>query len=238
MNRIIPNIGDTYNSYTVISKPYSLNKIWYVDVKCSCGTIKKQATGELKKLTLCKKCNAKLKYRKYKSGDKKYSLTIIDYINSSKEDTHTQIKVKCDCGNISNISTYHFGKIKTCKYCFYSKKGVEHPAYRGTSNITQTYFSQIKLNAKKRKLKFNLDIKILDQLLIKQNYKCYLSGQTISVHDNTASLDRIDSSKGYLKNNIAWIHKDIQRMKSDFPVIYFVDTCNKISTNTHNRIYE
>lgn len=228
MKRIIPIIGDVFNSYTVISEPYLLNNIWYVDVKCLCGSIKKQPTGSLKKLTLCKKCNAKAKYRKYKKGDKKHSLTIIDYKYNTNN--RTQITVRCDCGNINSISTYHFGKVKTCRNCFY-KNGIEHPSYKGTKNITQTYFSQIKLNAKKRNLQFNLNIKMLDALLIKQNYKCYISQQDISVHDHTASLDRIDSSKGYVKNNIAWVHKDIQRMKSDFPLLYFIDICNKISKN-------
>lgn len=230
MKRIIPKINDKFKNYTVISEPYIINKIWYVDVKCSCGAIKKQPTGGLKKLTLCKKCNAKIKYRKYKCGDKKHNLTIIDYI-SNNTNNRTQVTVMCDCGNVSNISTYHFGKIKTCKKCYYNKKSTEHPSYKGTKNVTKTYFSQIKLCAKKRNLTFNLDIKKLDSLLIKQKHKCYLSGQEINVHNRTASLDRIDSSKGYTKDNIAWVHKDIQRMKSDFSLPYFIDVCNKISKN-------
>jgi len=244
MNRIIPKIGSKYKNYTVISESYLINKIWYVDVQCKCGKIKKQPTGSLKKLNQCKKCNAIAKYRKYKIGDKKYNLTIISYLDNSS-DSHTQIKVNCDCGNTSNISTYHFGKIKMCRKCFLSKQGTDHASYRGTKHITKTYFSQIKLNAKKRNLKFNLCINDLDKLLEKQNFSCYLSGQTITVHDKTASLDRIDSSKGYTKDNIAWIHKDIQRMKSDFNIDYFIDICHKISkttliqvNNTHNKIYE
>lgn len=238
MNRVIPKIGNKYKNYTVISEPYLDNKIWYVNVQCNCGKIKKQPTGSLKKLNQCKKCNAIFKYRKYKTGDKKYNLTIIDYINNSSN-SHTQIKVRCDCGNTNNISTYHFGKIKMCRGCYLSKNGINHPSYKGTKYITKTYFSQIKLNAKCRNLNFNLTINDLDKLLVKQNFKCYLSGQSISVHDKTASLDRVDSTKGYTKNNIAWIHKDIQRMKSDFDIFYFIDICNKINkNNTHNKVYK
>jgi hypothetical protein len=228
MNRIIPKIGNKYKNYTVISEPYLIKKIWYVNVRCGCGKIKKQPTGSLKKLNQCKKCNAISKYRKYKIGDKKYNLTIIKYVDSSNN-SRTQIKVRCDCGNTNNISTYHFGKIKMCRKCFLSKNGTSHPSYKGTINITKTYFSQIQLNAKSRNLNFNLTINDLDKLLVKQNFKCYLSGQNIAVHNKTASLDRIDSSKGYTKNNIAWIHKDIQRMKSNFNVAYLIDICNKIS---------
>jgi hypothetical protein len=32
----------------------------------------------------------------------------------------------------------------------------------------------------------------------------------------TASLDRIDSSKGYVSGNVQWVHKDVNKMKSDF----------------------
>ena len=33
----------------------------------------------------------------------------------------------------------------------------------------------------------------------------------------TASLDRIDSSKGYTEDNIQWVHKDVNQMKMDLP---------------------
>lgn len=47
----------------------------------------------------------------------------------------------------------------------------------------------------------------------------------------TASLDRIDSSFGYILNNVQWVHKDVQRMKSDFSEAHFVETCRKITEN-------
>ena len=31
----------------------------------------------------------------------------------------------------------------------------------------------------------------------------------------TASLDRIDSKKGYTIDNIQWVHKDVNKMKMD-----------------------
>jgi hypothetical protein len=230
MRRTIPPIDKKYSHYTVISECYLIDKTWYVDVQCKCGKIKKQPTSSLKRLSQCKKCNAIEKYRKYKTGDKKHNLTVIDYLDSCGN-SHSQIKVKCDCGNTSNISTYHFGKTKMCKKCFLSKNGINHPSYKGTKNITKTYFSQIKLNAKKRNLSFNLTINDLDKVLKKQNFYCYLSGQIIGVHNKTASLDRIDSTKGYTKDNIAWIHKDIQRMKSDFNLDYFIEICKKITSH-------
>jgi hypothetical protein len=224
------NINDKFGDYTIISKPYKINNVLFVDIQCKCGKQRKHRTGNILRLNKCKQCNAKDNYRKYDIGTKINNLTLIDYM-PHKNNTRTKLKVQCGCGDIFYISSFEFNRTKCCRNCHIKKRGIEHASYKGTKNITKTYFSQIKLNAKKRNLHFNLNIKMLDALLVKQNYKCYISQQDISVHDHTASLDRIDSSKGYVKNNIAWIHKDIQRMKSDFPLMYFIDTCNKISKN-------
>jgi len=48
-------------------------------------------------------------------------------------------------------------------------------------------------------------------------------------HENTASLDRIDSSKGYVKDNVQWVHKDINRMKWNFPQDKFVKLCSFVA---------
>lgn len=227
MNRVIVSINDKFNDYTIVSEPYKKNNIWYVDVKCKCGSIKTKPTGNLKKLTRCKKCNASENYRKYQSGDKAFDLTLLEYL--PYDGSHVKIKVKCNCGHIFQTNSNLFGKTKTCRKCYDLQKGPQHPSYKGTQHVSQTYFSQIKLNATKRNIQFNLTIKYLDKLIRHQQFKCYLSGMTINVNDKTASLDRIDSSKGYVKNNVAWCHKHVNQIKSNFPNNYFIDLCNKIS---------
>ena len=235
MNKNIFSINDKVNDFTIVSKPYMKNKIWYVDVKCKCGDIQSKSTASKKRWTRCKKCNGIEKYRKYKAGDKRFNLTLIDYL--PYDGKCVTVSVKCDCGNIFTTSSYLFGTTKTCRKCYNSQKGSQHPSYKGTKHISQTYFSQIKLNAKKRNLKFGLTIEYLDKLIQSQKFQCYLSGITISVDYKTASLDRIDSSKGYIKNNIAWCHKDINRIKSNFSNEYFIDICTKVHrTNSYNDI--
>ncbi len=62
------------------------------------------------------------------------------------------------------------------------------------------------------------NMKYLDS--IANNY-CAISGLPITYRvlcrqkTATASLDRIDSSKGYLIGNVQWIHKDVNRLKMD-----------------------
>jgi hypothetical protein len=48
----------------------------------------------------------------------------------------------------------------------------------------------------------------------------------------TASLDRKDSSKGYTKDNVQWIHKTINFMKGQMSDQEFVSWCKLVCTNT------
>jgi hypothetical protein len=63
-----------------------------------------------------------------------------------------------------------------------------------------------------------------------QNKKCAITGEEIDL-DKDGSLDRIDSSKGYVKNNVWWVKKDINKMKLDFPLHIFIKLCEKVVAN-------
>jgi hypothetical protein len=45
---------------------------------------------------------------------------------------------------------------------------------------------------------------------------------------STASLDRIDSKVGYTKNNVQWVHKDVNNAKQDFEEDYFFNMCREV----------
>lgn len=68
-----------------------------------------------------------------------------------------------------------------------------------------------------------------------QNYNdiCCMTGLRISLEykEQTASLDRIDNSKGYEVGNIQWVHKDINMMRGPLPIDKFVELCKLISVN-------
>ena len=42
-------------------------------------------------------------------------------------------------------------------------------------------------------------------------------------NNDSISLDRIDSSKGYEENNVQWVHKDINLMKNKYDNKYFIE---------------
>ena len=67
-------------------------------------------------------------------------------------------------------------------------------------------------------------------------FKCAISGLDIYLpkSDNkkwTATLDRIDSTKGYIENNVQWLHKDINTMKWAFTQDQFLNYCRIIVEN-------
>ena len=92
-------------------------------------------------------------------------------------------------------------------------------------------------NAKRRKKDFNLTIEFLQELWDRQGGRCAISGLPIE-HINkkvyqgqTASLDRIDSSKGYTEDNVQWVHKTINFMKLEMTTKEFVSMCKIVSNN-------
>ena len=120
-----------------------------------------------------------------------------------------------------------YGKRKSCSNC----------RYKGYNELTGTYFSNIKRRAKSRNMNFNINIKYIYNLYISQKKRCALSGVPIIIvkkngrNENytTASLDRIDSKKGYIKGNVQWVHKDVNKMKFNLDQNKFVQWCNIIT---------
>jgi len=112
---------------------------------------------------------------------------------------------------------------------------------KGYKDISGSYWYIIRDRAKRYNYEFNLDIKYIWNLYIKQNKKCRLSGLYIKFEDiitakgkcdRTASLDRIDSNKGYIKGNVQWVHKDVNKMKQDLDENIFIKLCQMIAENT------
>lgn len=106
-------------------------------------------------------------------------------------------------------------------------------AYKGYEEISGSTFSDIAYSAKRRGISFDLKIEYLWDLYIKQNKKCNLSKLDIHFYRtkkqrNTASLDRIDSTKGYEVGNVQWLHKDVNNMKGRLTQQECIDLCKSI----------
>lgn len=110
--------------------------------------------------------------------------------------------------------------------------------WKGFGEIRGCFFNSMKKGAIKRNFEFNITIEDIWNLFLKQNRKCALTGVYLSFGQNdkdhkagktTASLDRIDSSKGYTIDNVQWVHKWINLMKQDMHDNEFITWCNLVS---------
>lgn len=150
---------------------------------------------------------------------------------------------ECDCGKIgfreTKWITCMMGKNSSSCGCKQKEiKGKNSLVYQGYEDISSTYFTSIKLSAKQRHLKFEITIVDVWDQYIKQNKKCSLSGQEIKFYSShttdktiqTASIDRINSDIGYLKDNIQILHKDINMLKNKYSnrfIIYLAKCITK-----------
>lgn len=171
-------------------------------------------------------------------------LTTIQYIRQKNRDCWECV---CDCGNKTIVRWDHLVKknTKSCG-CLHRRTGNKSPFFKGYGDISLDFFNHIKRACQKpqkyRKSRvFEITIEYLWQLFIKQNRKCALTDIEISFTERdgsrgrrcSASLDRIDSSKGYIEGNVQWVHKDVNIMKNDFSVARFQELCRKVTEKIH-----
>lgn len=169
------------------------------------------------------------------TGQKFGKLLVISKSNNNKSG-RTMWLCNCDCGKEKIVSTKLLknGESNSCG-CNWRVQNKKHASWKGYEEIPKDFFSNIRRGANLRGIEFNIQIEDLWELLLKQNRKCALSGLEIKFSkirkdrkNKTISLDRIDNSKGYVKNNIQFVHKHINIMKNKFEESYFIELCKNI----------
>jgi hypothetical protein len=74
----------------------------------------------------------------------------------------------------------------------------------------------------------NIDAKYLYDMYLRQDGKCAITGMPIDLTTD-ASVDRIDSMKGYTKDNIWWVKKEINLMKNNLSLEEFILLCKMVA---------
>ena len=145
---------------------------------------------------------------------------------------HYRYHTQCKCGEEKTILGTHLiaGKTKSCGCIRREGK----PRYwKGYKAVPLSYYNSILRGASggkgRQPIDFDLSIEFIGDLLEKQNNLCALSKLPISYITKSISLDRIDSSKGYTKDNVQWVHKDINMMKRHYSTEYFKYLCAKVA---------
>lgn len=144
----------------------------------------------------------------------------------------------CECGTQRKIR-YHSlisGQSKSCG-CYKFKTGSSAKTWKGCGEISGYFWCKLLDSSKSKKRDFNITLEYIWKLFLKQNKRCALTneplvfGSKYQKISTTASLDRINSSKGYVKGNVQWVHKDINKMKTDFNEQRFIKLCMKVAIN-------
>ena len=158
---------------------------------------------------------------------------------------------QCICGTIRPVRNWWLTHSKTFSCGCSNTKGRFKSKCVG--ELSLSYFTSFKFNRKSKNIYFSEEITLdyLWELFLKQNRKCAISGVDIFLNPRwskqnkgqqteiiqTASIDRINNSLGYTKDNIQWVHKDINYMRGGLSIETFVAFCKEVYLFNTNNIY-
>ena len=163
---------------------------------------------------------------------------------SRTEEKRTQWICQCDCGQVKEITgrSLRLGVTKSCG-CLRREPA---RTWNGYGEISGAYWTSLVHGAKRRNIPFPLTKKEGWELFLQQDKKCamtrlpliFVRKYTIRTTKikQTASLDRIDNTKGYELGNVQWVHKRVNQMKWDVPLDEFLNWCKLISENANEYI--
>jgi hypothetical protein len=141
----------------------------------------------------------------------------------------TRWQVLCYCGDTFECDTADLtrtdGKRRANCGAVKHKQGRESAAWLSPNEISMTYWNSLIAAAKRRGKGFDITIEYANAIFT--GY-CALSGEPIVLGAN-ASLDRIDSSKGYYEGNVQWVSVAINKLKSDFDEAWFIELCRRVA---------
>lgn len=107
----------------------------------------------------------------------------------------------------------HLKRYDRCQPCATLREN--NGRWKGHEEISGVWLSQYQSDAAKRGLVWSVTPEQLWDLWLEQRTRCAYTGWQLT-HGVDASLDRIDNDFGYILGNVQWVHRNINRMKSDF----------------------
>ena len=215
----------------------------------------------------CKDCikikkstNIKLRKSEYKNKFEKTRLSFENrYIKSNKyRDDFSpenidktlqcrECKINKPLYRFYNRRRYNDGKEKLCRTCEMQQKK-NRLSKHTNDQIVNDIISSCKRVASARKSKgrnkcgeVNIDLDYINSLLEKQNYKCVYTNKELEFVYNTTdkvSMDRIDSTKGYIKGNVQLVCSIVNWMKLDMCEKEFLRIINELYTFKETNVDE
>jgi len=212
-----------------LEKAYNEDKLELYDISCKFGVSVTTICKYLKKYCI----ESRGCYIDF-SGREIGQLKVIEPLEITHEGgKHVKWRCLCSCGNEHIAFSHHLSRSVSvrCTECSYKSR-------RSELELKQYIWNGYKRSAKSRGIDFSVERELAFDLFLKQERRCALSGVSIKFAEcaaehvaggTTASLDRIDSSLGYVAGNIQWLHKTINLMKNTMTVKEFRKWCRLVS---------
>jgi len=158
-----------------------------------------------------------------------------------------KLECKCSCGETNPDNFYKTGKRK-CKKCilaaaknkYYNLSESDKKYYIKKqnkwqdNNFLQFRLTSAKARARAKNIPCEIDVPYLQSLLDQQENKCFYSGIEMELNRAgayTASIDRIDSSIGYVKGNVSFVISAVNTMKNDLSEKEFLSIIESVYKN-------
>lgn len=167
---------------------------------------------------------------------------------------------KCrQCREIKELNTANFVKRNTengwrgkCRLCFNKEARFKQEMTKSELETGKKYRLKYKKekplealhktargNAKRTFKEFTIILEELKRLWEIQKGLCYYTNKPMLFEigfDNSVSIDRIDSSKGYITGNVVLCQKKINIMKNNASIQELIEFAESIVKNKHNII--
>lgn len=178
-----------------------------------------------------------------------------DHLYVLEQDEELSIKKKeaywiceCDCGKIITLRRYRivnkkgFNTPRSCGCALKPLRGNKRTwMWGGYEEIGKDVLYRCKVAAIDRNILFNITLQQIWDKFIEQGCKCVYTNDELTFDrwQRTASIDRIDSTVGYIPENIQIIHKSIQTIKWQYPENELIEYASLVSDHQrYPRVYE
>lgn len=132
---------------------------------------------------------------------------------------------------------YHDARCRVCRTKRANEIKEEFSDEEALRKLLQSRFLGARDRSKRQNLDFDITKEFLNELWVKQEGKCALSGIPMTYkHCNgriptNISIDQINSKKGYTKDNIQLVCMAVNQMKSDLDINELYNFCTAILEN-------
>lgn len=146
-------------------------------------------------------------------------LTVVKLLRKNNRNI---LDCKCSCGRHQFLYRWQLKDRLSCSVCGkYSKQ-----YFSKKNDLDVQFFNTLKSNNEN----FQITYKYANDLLKKQHHRCAYTGAILlsSNNCNNCTLDKINPKKGFIKNNVQWVCKQVKKMKGQMSNKQFLCFCKKI----------